>query len=106
MGAEWPLRDRPWCIGSEWAVIAHADDTIERITHPAPWATVRQQRRRVARRRPAASLAPRAPGESQAGGPGPEAANLRRESIHTLTTTLARRYGTIVVENLDVAAMG
>ena len=36
-------------IGSEWAVIAHADDTIERITHPAPWATVRQQRRRVAR---------------------------------------------------------
>jgi IS605 OrfB family transposase len=33
------------------------------------------------------------------------AANLRRESIHTLTTRLTRRYGTIVVEDLDVAAM-
>ena len=33
-------------------------------------------------------------------------ANLRRESIHTLTTALTRRYGTIVVEDLDVAAMG
>jgi putative transposase len=28
-------------IGAEWAVVAHADDTIERITHPAPWAAVR-----------------------------------------------------------------
>ena len=45
-------------IGSEWAVIAHADDTIERITHPAPWATVRQ-RRGPPGRRPAASLVPR-----------------------------------------------
>jgi putative transposase len=26
--------------------------------------------------------------------------------VHLLTTTLARRYGTIVVEDLDVAAMG
>jgi hypothetical protein len=34
------------------------------------------------------------------------AANLRRESIHTLTTRLTRRYGTLVVEDLDVAAMG
>jgi IS605 OrfB family transposase len=33
------------------------------------------------------------------------AANLRREAVHTLTTRLARRYGTIVVEDLDVAAM-
>jgi IS605 OrfB family transposase len=33
------------------------------------------------------------------------AANLRRESIHTLTTRLTRRYGTIVVEDLDIAAM-
>jgi hypothetical protein len=33
------------------------------------------------------------------------AANLRRASMHTLTTALARRYGTVVVEDLDVAAM-
>jgi len=33
------------------------------------------------------------------------AAKLRRESVHTLTTVLARHYGTIVVEDLDVAAM-
>jgi hypothetical protein len=33
------------------------------------------------------------------------AADLRREAVHTLTTTLARRYGTIVVEDLDVSAM-
>jgi putative transposase len=34
------------------------------------------------------------------------AVNLRRESIHTLTTSLARRYGTVVIEDLDIAAMG
>jgi putative transposase len=33
------------------------------------------------------------------------AANLRRESVHALTTALARRYGTIVIEDLDVSAM-
>ena len=36
-------------IGAEWAVVAHADDTIERISHPAPWTAVQQQRRRLAR---------------------------------------------------------
>ncbi|MFL6266297.1 MAG: IS607 family element RNA-guided endonuclease TnpB, partial [Actinomycetes bacterium] len=34
------------------------------------------------------------------------AANLRINQLHTLTTTLTRRYGTIVVEDLDVQAMG
>jgi len=34
------------------------------------------------------------------------AVNLRRESIHTLTTSLARRYGTVVIEDPDIAAMG
>ena len=34
-------------IGREWAIIAHSDDTIERVAHPAPWV------------------------ETQAGGPGP-----------------------------------
>ncbi len=38
-------------IGGEWAVIAHHDDAIERITHPAPWAETHTQRRRVARQR-------------------------------------------------------
>jgi hypothetical protein len=32
------------------------------------------------------------------------AANLRAHQLHTLTTQLARRYGTVVVEDLDVAA--
>jgi putative transposase len=36
-------------IGQEWAVIAHDDDTIQRVAHPAPWAQARKQRRRVAR---------------------------------------------------------
>jgi hypothetical protein len=36
-------------VGTEWAVIAHADDSIERIAHPAPWGSVQQQRRRLAR---------------------------------------------------------
>jgi putative transposase len=31
--------------------------------------------------------------------------NLRRDGIHKLTTTLAREYGTIVVEDLNVAGM-
>jgi putative transposase len=31
--------------------------------------------------------------------------NLHRQAIHVLTTRLARRYGTVVVEDLDVAAM-
>jgi hypothetical protein len=34
------------------------------------------------------------------------AASLRREAIHAFTTRLARRYGTIVAEDLDVAGMG
>jgi IS605 OrfB family transposase len=31
--------------------------------------------------------------------------NLRRDAIHKLTTALAREYATIVVEDLNVAAM-
>jgi putative transposase len=34
------------------------------------------------------------------------AANLRASQLHTLTSRLARRYGTVVVEDLDVRAMG
>jgi putative transposase len=94
-------------IGTEWAVIAHADDTIERITHPAPWVAVQQQHRHLARclsRRVVGSRGYRQT-RAKLAALDRRAANLRCESIHTLTTRLTRRYGTIVVEDLDVAAM-
>ena len=95
-------------IGTEWAVVAHADDTIERIIHPAPWAAVQRQHRRVARALSRRVVGSRGHRQAKAmlAVLDRRAANLRRESIHTLTTRLARRYGTIVVEDLDVAAMG
>ena len=95
-------------IGAEWAVIAHADDTIERVIHPTPWGSTEQERRRVAREASRRNVGSR--GHRQASvklaALDRRAANLRREAIHTLTTRLTRRYGTIVVEDLDVAAMG
>jgi hypothetical protein len=36
-------------IGDEWTVIAHGDDQIERVAHPAPWAALQRQGRRAAR---------------------------------------------------------
>jgi putative transposase len=94
-------------IGTEWAVVAHADDTIERIAHPAPWVATQSERRRVARQASRRIVGSRGHRQAKAklAALDRRAANLRRESIHTLTTTLARRYGTIVVEDLDVAAM-
>jgi putative transposase len=95
-------------IGTEWAVIAHQDDTIERIAHPAPWAELHTQQRRVARqlsRRIVGSHGHRHANAKRA-ALDRRAANLRTNQIHTLTTTLARRYGTVVVEDLDIAAMG
>jgi putative transposase len=95
-------------IGREWAVIAHDDDTIERITHPAPWADLQRQRRRAARQRSRRIVGSR--GHRQANAKlaalDRRAANLRTHQLHALTTDLARRYGMIVVEDLDVAAMG
>jgi putative transposase len=95
-------------IGTEWAVIAHADDSIERITHPTPWGSVQQQRRRLARclaRRTVGSRGHRQ-AKTKLAALDRRAANLRREAVHTLTTRLTRRYGRIVVEDLDIAAMG
>lgn len=94
-------------IGQEWAVIAHHDETIERIAHPAPWSSMQQQRRRITRQRSRRIVGSRAYRQANAklAALDRRAANLRRESIHTLTTRLTRRYGTIVVEDLDVAAM-
>jgi putative transposase len=95
-------------IGGEWAVIAHADDRIERLAHPAPWTAVHQQRRRIARQRPRRIVGSRGYRQANAklAALDRRAANLRAHHIHLLTTRLARRYGTIVVEDLDVAAMG
>jgi putative transposase len=95
-------------IGPEWAVVAHADDTIERITHPAPWAATQTERRRVARQASRRTVGSRGHRQAKAklAALDRRAANLRRESIHTLTTRLTRRYGRIVIEDLDVAAMG
>jgi putative transposase len=94
-------------IGQEWAVIAHHDDTIERVAHPAPWTHVHQQHRRIARQQSRRIVGSR--GHRQASAKlaalGRRAANLRTQQLHTLTTRLSRRYGTVVVEDLDVAAM-
>jgi putative transposase len=94
-------------IGKEWAVIAHGDDHIERVAHPVPWLDVHQQRRRVARQRSRRIVGSR--GHRQANAKlaalDRRAANLRSNQLHALTTGLARRYGTIVVEDLAVAAM-
>jgi putative transposase len=94
-------------IGSEWAVIAHQDGTIQRVGHPAPWLAVQKERRRVARQCSRRIVGSR--GHRQARTKlavlDRRAANLRTNQLHTLTTRLARRYGTIVIEDLDVAAM-
>jgi putative transposase len=94
-------------IGHQWAVIAHHDGTIERVAHPAPWKEVHQLQRRLARqmsRRIVGSRAHRH-AKTKRATLDRRATNLRREAIHVLTTRLARRYGTVVVEDLDVAAM-
>jgi putative transposase len=95
-------------IGDEWAVIAHRDGSIQRVAHPAPWVQTRKQRRRVARKRSRRIVGSR--GHRQASAKlaalDRRAANLRTNQTHRLTTALARRYGTVVVEDLDVAAMG
>jgi putative transposase len=95
-------------IGAEWAVVAHDDGTIERVTHPAPWVQTHKQRSRVARQRSRRIVGSR--GHRQANAKlaalDRRAANLRTQSVHTLTTRLSGRYGTIVIEDLDIAAMG
>jgi putative transposase len=95
-------------IGTEWAVIAHHDDFIEQVAHPAPWAAVQQRRRRVARQRSRRIVGSRGYRQANAklAALDRRAANLRTQQAHTLTTRLTRRYGTIVIEDLDVAAMG
>jgi putative transposase len=75
-------------IGQEWAVIAHGDDTIQPIAHPAPWAAMHQQRRRVARQRSRRIVGSRAYRQANAklAALDRRAANLRTHHLHTLTT--------------------
>src|SRR4029453_14287695 len=71
-------------------------------------ASVQQQRSRLARclaRQTVGSRGHRQ-AKSKLAALDRRAANLRREAIHTLTTRLTRRYGRIVIEDLDIAAMG
>ncbi|HZD37830.1 MAG TPA: IS607 family element RNA-guided endonuclease TnpB [Actinomycetes bacterium] len=95
-------------VGAEWAVVAHGDGSIERIAHPAPWGELATQQHRVTRQLSRRMVGSRGYRHARAKRAGLDrrAANLRREAIHTLTTRLARRYRTVVVEDLDVAAMG
>ena len=109
------IPSQPWArcgidlgIGQEWAVIAHNDDTIERRAQPAP---VGSSPAAAPPDRPTAvARVVGSRGHRQANAKlaalDRRAVNLRRESIHTLTTSLARRYGTVVIEDLDIAAMG
>jgi putative transposase len=94
-------------IGQEWAVIAHQDGSIQRVPHPAPWAQTLLKRRQLARQMSRRIVGSR--GHRQArtklAALDRRAANLRREAVHALTTELTRRYGTIVVEDLDVAGI-
>jgi putative transposase len=94
-------------IGQEWAVIAHDDDTIQRVAHPAPWAATQKEHRRVARQLSRRIVGSRGYRQTRAklAALDRRATNLRTHQVHTLTTRLSRRYGTIVVEDLDIAAM-
>jgi IS605 OrfB family transposase len=78
------------------------------LAEHAPWPQIQQQRRRTARQRSRRIVGSR--GHRQASAKlaalDRRAANLRSHQTHTLTTAAARRYGIIVVEDLDVAAMG
>jgi putative transposase len=93
-------------IGPEWAIIAHHDGTIERVAHPAPWKEVRQQQRRLARQSPVAPSGPEPTvTRNQAGGAGPAGGEPPQPGHPRLDNpTGARRYATVVVEDLDVAA--
>jgi putative transposase len=95
-------------VGKEWAVVAHHDETIERVAHPTPWVETHKQRRRVARQRSRRIVGSRGHRQTNAklAALDRRAANLRTQSIHTLTTRLSSRYGTVIIEDLDVAAMG
>src|SRR5215218_5508929 len=71
-------------IGREWAVIAHGDDQIERVAHPAPWAALQRQRRRAARQLSRRTVDSRAHRHTKAkcAALARRAANLRTNQLH------------------------
>jgi hypothetical protein len=60
-------------VGTEWAVITHADGTVERIPHPVQWASAQNQHRRLARRASRRTVGSRGhrQAKTQAGSPRP-----------------------------------
>jgi putative transposase len=89
------------------ATLADSDGTITEVPNPAPLRATLTQRRRIARqvsRRIVGSRGYRA-ATAKLAVLDRRAVNLRRESAHQLTSMLAATYGTVVVEDLDIAAM-
>ena len=106
---------------TRWSAWTSASSTW-RCCPPASWCRTRAPGRRAARgcarsagACPAGSARTGAPASGRrSGGSAPRArlgraharvANLRRDGLHKLTTRLAREYGTVVVEDLNVAGM-
>jgi putative transposase len=81
--------------------------TIQRVAHPAPWAETAEQRRRVTRQVSHRIVGSRGHRQAKAklAALDRRAANLRTNQMHILTTALARRYGTVVIEDLNIKAM-
>ncbi len=90
------------------ATIADTDDNIIEIPNPAPLRATLAERRRVGRqmsRRIPGSRGHRA-AKTKLAKLDRRAVNIRRDSWHQLTTMLASTYGEVVIEDLNIAAMG
>ena len=99
-------RDRPG-DRAQWAATAHHDDTFQRIAHPAPWAAVAEQRRRVARQRSRRIVGSRGVArQTPSWRPGPARGEPPHERAPYPDDEPGAPHGAIVVEDLDVAAMG
>ena len=89
------------------ATVADTTGAIIEYPNPAPLRATLTGRRRVARqasRRIVGSRGHRA-AKAKLAALDRRAVNLRKQAAHQLTTRLARTYGTVVVEDLDIAAM-
>ena len=89
------------------ATVADTEGTVTAYPNPAPLRATLTHRRRVARqaaRRIVGSRGHRA-AKATLAALDRRAVNLRTEAAHQFTTHLARTYGTVVVEDLDLAAM-
>jgi putative transposase len=89
------------------ATVADTTGTVTEYPNPAPLRATLTERRRVARqaaRRIVGSRGHRA-AKAKLAALDRRAVNLRTQAAHQLTTGLARSYGTVVVEDLDITAM-